>query len=106
MRGGVAPHWVVCLVYPLKHHPRDVDDSPIGGCCLLWFLSASHFYHTDFSCGVGGWVGGWVGWGFGLGRVLGLVCLGEVGGFSLCVAFLLHVKKKKTFVQHFVLHFF
>lgn len=45
------------------------------------------------------------GWEDGLGGVLGLVCLGEVGGFSLCVAFLLHVKKK-IFVQHFVLHFF
>lgn len=33
------------------------------------------------------------GWEDGLGGVLGLVCLGEVGGFSLCVAFLLHVKK-------------
>lgn len=29
-----------------------VDDSPIGGCFLLWFLGAMQLHYTDCFCGV------------------------------------------------------
>lgn len=60
---GVAPHRVVCLpVSTSKHHLLGMDDSPTGGCSLLWFLTAqpSLSYRLLLQ---DGWLGG-QGFGF------------------------------------------